>query len=617
MIKYGPNSILILAFGNMRLNSLIGAGVTTWGDQSGSGWLAGTTLSMGTNYFWGVSPGSQSDIFHSKAVVLFGYLPTILEGNGNTEAMYLHAAKEQGVKFISIDPRYTVDAQALNSQWIPIKPGTDLALILAIEDVLLRGNLYDQAFVKQWVEPNGFAQFQNYVLGTVDGVEKTPQWAEAICGVPARSIEALANFLVQNNPTKIHIGYEMCRSTSVSITRAAIALQAMTGYLMSPGGGIGFGTLGNNPWGPQPNIYAVDNFQAGSYNVPDTINTLKWQKAVLLREQFDNGSLTAAQYNGLIGMTADAPTVNIKVMTFPYFMKQHTIDIFGASERIEATKKIFTWGAFSIVNSNALYMDIILPALERYLEEPGEQYGGGVNRFYSPSCGGNPWTAYAAPVVEPQGEAMPEEWAYLMLAKRFGVGDQYNPDLSAVLSQDEWNLTKWNTTVEGLSKAGYEAFAQSVQIAPLNPPSWEQFKQNPVWRCDVLDLPAFALPSGTTSGPFDGTASKKVELYSDYLADPNNAATQTFAEGSWTQGCLGKVGPGEHALSLRGSQIWSTQSMIQRVRTILCFSYRLTHKRATTLMDSQVHSTMGSATDMPFGSALLMRAQGEYRTEIW
>ncbi len=75
---------------------------------------------------------SLADVFNSRLVLLLGRLPTVVDGQGGGWGYVTLLAKEAGVKFISIDPRYTVDAQAHGAQWIPIKPGTDLALILAL-----------------------------------------------------------------------------------------------------------------------------------------------------------------------------------------------------------------------------------------------------------------------------------------------------------------------------------------------------------------------------------------------------------------------------------------------------------------------------------------------------
>ncbi len=299
-------------------------------------------------------------------------------------------------------------------------------------DVIFQQKLYNQSFIDQWIEPNGFNEWKNYVTGVSDGVEKNPTWAEGLTGIPATTITALAQLYAQSNPSKLYLGWEACRPASTNVSRAAILLQAMMGYLFAPGGGGPFeGGYGKNPWmsGPAPGTPDVSAafFQPLKWYTPTAFNLTKWQKAVLLRPKFDSGELSQAEFNGAIGMAADAPTVNIKVITFPSAMKNHCIDIFGASERIEATKQVFMWGQYWYIDSAALYQDILLPAVERFLEAPEEglaAFGGAANRFVTNGSQFNNYIAYVSPALAPQGEARPEEWVWLMLSKRFGVDSQ-------------------------------------------------------------------------------------------------------------------------------------------------------------------------------------------------
>lgn len=60
---------------------------------------------------------------------------------------YYPKYKRAGIKFISIDPIYTETAQAFSAEWIPIRPNTDVALMLGMMHYLYASNQYDKAFI--------------------------------------------------------------------------------------------------------------------------------------------------------------------------------------------------------------------------------------------------------------------------------------------------------------------------------------------------------------------------------------------------------------------------------------------------------------------------------------
>ncbi len=88
----------------------------------------------------------------------------------------------------------------LADQWIPIKPGTDAATFMALANVLFKDDVWDNAFVDKYVEPVGFGKWRDYILGKEDGIDKTPEWAETKCAVPAETIRALAKLLETVRP---------------------------------------------------------------------------------------------------------------------------------------------------------------------------------------------------------------------------------------------------------------------------------------------------------------------------------------------------------------------------------------------------------------------------------
>ncbi|GAA9482808.1 hypothetical protein BTM451_11130 [Helicobacter pylori] len=78
---------------------------------------------------------------------------------------------------------YTETAQAFSAEWIPIRPNTDVALMLGMMHYLYTSNQYDKAFIAKYTD--GFDKFLPYLLGESDNAPKTLEWASQITGVGA------------------------------------------------------------------------------------------------------------------------------------------------------------------------------------------------------------------------------------------------------------------------------------------------------------------------------------------------------------------------------------------------------------------------------------------------
>ena len=118
--------------------------------------------------------------------------------DGTNSEYFLKKAKENGAKIICIDPRMSMSAVSLADEWIPIRPGTDTALMSAMAYVMITEKLYDREFVGKYCigfdktqMPDGCEDaesYKDYILGTVDGISKTPEWAEKITSIPKSTI---------------------------------------------------------------------------------------------------------------------------------------------------------------------------------------------------------------------------------------------------------------------------------------------------------------------------------------------------------------------------------------------------------------------------------------------
>ncbi len=174
------------------------------------------------------------DYAHSEFILLFG-INELVTSVGQRKLSLLKQALKRGAKLVTVDPRRSETAEAA-TEWISILPGTDGAMALAMAYVLVTENLYDKAFVEEWCY--GFTAFKQRLIGEEDGILRTPHWAEAICGVPAATIERLAHEFAAAAPAAAALSWTGVAQVTNAIhaTQAIQSLNALVGNFDAPGG---------------------------------------------------------------------------------------------------------------------------------------------------------------------------------------------------------------------------------------------------------------------------------------------------------------------------------------------------------------------------------------------
>ena len=207
-----------------------------------------------TPYILGTySAGIDSATLESaKLIILWGVNPSDLKLECGLESQ-LREAKRRGVDIIVIDPRRSLTAKTLASQWIQVYPGTDAVLMAGILHALIAKKLVKEWFIDKY--SHGFDELRKYIFGETDGVPKTPAWAERICGVSSTQIEELAVHYGSMHPVALIPGASIQRTLGgEEAIRMAVALQTATGNLGTEGGSPGalaFGTL------PRPKVGSI------------------------------------------------------------------------------------------------------------------------------------------------------------------------------------------------------------------------------------------------------------------------------------------------------------------------------------------------------------------------
>ncbi len=193
-----------------RLMSLYGGFLGQYGTYSTA------QIAYAMPYTYGSNDGnSTSDIENTKLVVMFGNNPAETRMSGGGITYFLEQARERSnARMIVIDPRYTDTAAGREDEWIPIRPGTDAALVAGLAWVLINENLVDQPFLDKYcvgydektlpADAPANGHYKAYILGQGDdGIAKTPQWASAITGIPADRIIKLAREIGTAKPAYI------------------------------------------------------------------------------------------------------------------------------------------------------------------------------------------------------------------------------------------------------------------------------------------------------------------------------------------------------------------------------------------------------------------------------
>lgn len=197
-----------------------------------------------------------SDIANSKFIIFIGR--SYGDGIRPSSVQSLVKARSKGARVIIIDPRLN-STSPLADQWIPIKPGTDLALLLAMANVIIGENLHDEAFVKE--QSIGFDEFAAAMK------EYTPEWASRQTDIPASVIRQLAVDFAKAKPKAVieqswkgAFGCNYENSTETS--RMVVLVNALIGNINRAGGyqfGVAphFGKMDQYP-APKANAERVD-----------------------------------------------------------------------------------------------------------------------------------------------------------------------------------------------------------------------------------------------------------------------------------------------------------------------------------------------------------------------
>ena len=140
----------------------------------------------------GIGSPEPIDIENARCLTLLG--SHLGENMHNTQVQELAGSLDRGMGLVVVDPRFSVAASKAKF-WLPIKPGTDIALLLAWMNVIIGERLHDAEYVAKYT--HGFDKLKEHVQ------DKTPEWAYPLTGLKPGLIRESARFIAAARPASL------------------------------------------------------------------------------------------------------------------------------------------------------------------------------------------------------------------------------------------------------------------------------------------------------------------------------------------------------------------------------------------------------------------------------
>jgi anaerobic selenocysteine-containing dehydrogenase/thioredoxin reductase len=168
------------------------------------------------------------DYFDAHCIIFWGSEPDVATP---AQARVVHRALRRGAKLIVVDPRPIPMAKRADV-WLRIRPGTDMALALAMQHVIINEGIYNQEFVEKYCY--GFEQLKAHVQ------KYTPEWAAGVTSIPQEDIVKAARLYATERPGSIYIrlGSGAQQITSTQTCRSISMLIGITGNVDAKGGNL-------------------------------------------------------------------------------------------------------------------------------------------------------------------------------------------------------------------------------------------------------------------------------------------------------------------------------------------------------------------------------------------
>jgi thiosulfate reductase/polysulfide reductase chain A len=363
----------------------------------------------------------NTDIRDTKCLVLIG--SHIGENMHNGQVQEMSDAIDKGAAIITVDPRYSI-AASKSKYWLPIKPATDLALLLAWIHVIIDEELYDRKYVEKYTF--GFDLLKEHVQGM------TPEWAYGITTIEPGVIRETAREMAHASPAVIvHPGRHVTwYGDDTQRLRAVAILNAILGS-----------------WGRRGGFYRSDKKEVPSYPHPAFPEPKRtWRDA--FPDKYKLADLALA--SGICEATIPASTRDCNFKGWIVNGTNLIETLPNQKQTLEAIQNLDLLVAIDTMPMEITgWADVVLPEctyLERY-----DSIRTGPHR--------KPQIALRMPAAEPLYDSKPAAWMAKELSKHLGLEDYFQWNSMEELL--DWQLRQVGSSLEEMQRIGVKTFERT------------------------------------------------------------------------------------------------------------------------------------------------------------
>ena len=382
-------------------------------------------VGFGATFGAPIGSPEPTDIRDTRCLVLIG--SHIGENMHNGQVQEMSDAIDKDATIITVDPRFST-AASKSKYWLPIKPATDMALLLAWIHVIVNEEIYDKDFIENYA--TGFDELKAHVS------KMTPEWAYGITGLKPDLIRKTAKEMANAAPAVIiHPGRHVTwYGDDTQRSRAMAILNALLGSY-GRRGGFYF-----------PEKVKVPHFPRPEYPKP------KWAWRDILNGKYPLAGLSIS--NALVDASIKG-NVDEKHRIRTWFVTGTNLPL-TLPQKETFQKAIDSLDFVVVCDTMPMeitgYADVILPECT-YLE----RYDG-----LRTSPHREPYLALRSPVMEPTGDSKPAWWIAKKLGEKMGLGEYFQyDDIKEVL---DWQLKQVGSSLEEMEQIGVKRFPRKTPL---------------------------------------------------------------------------------------------------------------------------------------------------------